>query len=83
MADLDAELLALAGDDSSGEEGSIPTSPADRDSQSRHSRSLSPRRESMPSDTGRKSAAQTVKKARSRKPARRSRYSDDDDDEYV
>lgn len=74
MADLDAELLALAGGDDSGEEESMPPSPAQRSSPSRRSPSSSGK--GSP-DMARKGVAQTAKKARARKPARRTSYSDD------
>lgn len=75
MADLDAELLALAGGDSSGEEDSMPPSPPQRRSPSR--RSLSTSSKESP-DMGRKGVAQPVKKTKARKPARRKQYSDDE-----
>lgn len=78
MADLDAELLALAGGDSSGEEDSMPPSPPQRRSPSRRSPSSS---DKEAPEMSRKGVAQTVKKSRARKPARRSRYSDDEGEE--
>ena len=78
MADLDAELLALAGGDSSGEEDSMPTSPPPRRSPSRRSPSSSGK--DSPADMARKGVAQTTKKAKARKPARRSQHSDDEDE---
>jgi RNA polymerase-associated protein RTF1 len=79
MADLDAELLALAGgDDSSGEEDSSPPSPPQRRSPSRQSSSSS---EKDTADMSRKGIAQPVKKSRARKPARRAQYSEDEGEE--
>jgi hypothetical protein len=72
MADLDAELLALAGGDSSGEE-SIPSSPK-RKSPS-PPRSKKPSRESPPPDMARKGVAKPTKRAK-----RRKNYSDDEDE---
>ncbi|ETN41363.1 uncharacterized protein HMPREF1541_03298 [Cyphellophora europaea CBS 101466] len=80
MADLDAELLALAGGDSSGEEDSMPASPRQKRSPSRRSRSLSSDKATPPADMARKGTAQAVQKTKARKPARRSRYSDDEDE---
>jgi len=68
MADLDAELLALAGGDSSGEE-SVP-SPPKKKSPSPHQSKKSPSAE-----TARKGVAKTTKRAR-----RRKNYSDDEDE---
>lgn len=79
MADLDAELLALAGGDSSGEEDSTPGSPPPRRSPSPRSPSFG---EDSSPDMARKGIAQTTKKAKARKPARRSQ-SDDEDEGYV
>lgn len=89
MADLDAELLALAGGDSSGDEGSMSATPPPTNKRSpprRRSRSSSSRRESLPpEDMGRKGIAQKVKKGATRKPAvrRKRSYSEDEDEEYV
>jgi RNA polymerase-associated protein RTF1 len=79
MADLDAELLALAGgDDSSGEE-SMPSSPKQKSPSRSPSppRSKKPSRESPPPDMARKGVAKTVKRVK-----RRKNYSDDDDEVY-
>lgn len=65
MADLDAELLALAGGDSSGEE-SMPSAPKRK--------SPSPRQHSPPADTSRKATS------KGRKVRRRKGYSDDDEE---
>jgi RNA polymerase-associated protein RTF1 len=77
MADIDAELLALAGGDDSGEEESMPPSPAQRSSPSRRSPSSS---DKETPEMARKGVAQTVRKSRARKPARRNSYSDDDEE---
>lgn len=73
MADLDAELLALAGDDSGSEEGSI--SPPARQ------QSSSPR-ESPEPDMARKGIAKPVKKsgARAKPTKRRKSYSSSEQD---
>ena len=67
MADLDAELLALAGGDSSGEES--VASP-------RRGKSSSPVYEKEDSPPARKPASRNVKRGRKSKD-----YSDDEDDE--
>ncbi|KAK5102033.1 RNA polymerase-associated protein rtf1 [Lithohypha guttulata] len=67
MADLDAELLALAGDDSEGE-GSIASSP--------QRRSSSPAKESSPPPPTRNSAARGSRKGRKRR-----NYSDDEEED--
>lgn len=72
MADLDAELLALAGGDSSGEES---VAPSPKPKSPSPSRSKKPSRESPPPDTSRKGVAKTVKRAK-----RRKNYSDDEDE---
>lgn len=72
MADLDAELLALAGGDSSGEE-SMPASPKPKSPSP--SRSKKPPRESPSPDMARKGVAKTVKRVK-----RRKNYSDDEDE---
>jgi RNA polymerase-associated protein RTF1 len=71
MADLDAELLALAGGDSSGEE-SMPSSPKPKSPSPPRSKKQS--RES-PSDMARKGVAKAVKRSKRRKA-----YSDDEDE---
>jgi RNA polymerase-associated protein RTF1 len=75
MADLDAELLALAGDDSSGEEGSLP-SPRERSSSP-----PPPTRNNQDSsaDMGRKGIAKPVAKSARRGAKKRKTYSDDED----
>jgi len=75
MADLDAELLALAGGDSSGEE-SMPSSPKPKSSTPPRTKQLS-RRAPSPADMARKGVAKTVKR-----PRRRKAYSDDEDEAY-
>ncbi|RVX75436.1 hypothetical protein B0A52_00789 [Exophiala mesophila] len=72
MADLDAELLALAGGDSSGEE-SVHSSPKPKSPSP--SRSKSNSRVSPQPDMTRKGVAKTTKRAR-----RRKNYSDDEDE---
>jgi RNA polymerase-associated protein RTF1 len=72
MADLDAELLALAGGDSSGEE-SIPSSPKPKSPSPPRSKKQS--RESPPPDMVRKGVAKAVKRNKRRKT-----YSDDEDE---
>jgi hypothetical protein len=63
MADLDAELLALAGGDSSGEEGYSSPQPPRRKSPSPHRKQYrSPAR-----DMGNKGTAKAVKKPRRRR----------------
>ncbi|OCT47620.1 RNA polymerase II transcription elongation factor Rtf1p [Cladophialophora carrionii] len=71
MADLDAELLALAGGDSSGEE-SMPSSPKEKSSSPPRSKKQS--RDSPPTEA-RKGVAKTVKRTKRRKT-----YSDDEDE---
>lgn len=76
MADLDAELLALAGGDSSGEESarsSVRSSPKPKSPSP--SRSKSNSRISPQPDMARKGVAKTTKRARRRKT-----YSDDEDE---
>ncbi|KAL2423498.1 hypothetical protein ABEF95_009757 [Exophiala dermatitidis] len=73
MADLDAELLALAGGDSSGEEESLPPSPKEKSPSPPRSRKQS--RQSPQPDMARKGVAKTVKRAKRRKT-----YSDDEDE---
>lgn len=77
MADLDAELLALAGGDSSGEE-SVPSSPKQKSPSPSSSppRTKSKLRESLPADLARKEVAKSSKRARRRKT-----YSDDEEEE--
>jgi RNA polymerase-associated protein RTF1 len=78
MADLDAELLALAGGDSSGEEESLPSPTRPKSSSPPPSRSA---KESA-ADMGRKGIAKPVSKGRKRPAAkRRARSNDEDDDE--
>lgn len=72
MADLDAELLALAGGDSSGEE-SMPSSPKEKSPSPPRSKKQS--RESPPPDMARKGVAKAVKRTKRRKT-----YSDDEDE---
>ncbi|KIX07193.1 uncharacterized protein Z518_01846 [Rhinocladiella mackenziei CBS 650.93] len=72
MADLDAELLALAGGDSSGEE-SVRSSPKPKSPSP--PRPISKSRESPLPDMARKGVATTVKRAK-----RRKNYSDDEDE---
>lgn len=74
MADLDAELLALAGgDESSGDEASPqPQNKLSSPATSPHQRS------STPSAMGQRGTAQRVKKTRARRVARK-RDSDDDE----
>ena len=72
MADLDAELLALAGGDSSGEE-SVHSSPKQKSPSP--SRSKNKSRDSPQPDMARKGVAKTTKRAK-----RRKNYSDDEDD---
>jgi hypothetical protein len=76
MADLDAELLALAGDDSSGEEGSLPSAPRERSSSPPQ-----PTRNNQDSsaDMGRKGIAKPVAKSARRGAKKRKTYSDDED----
>jgi RNA polymerase-associated protein RTF1 len=64
MADLDAELLALAGGDSSGEE-SYSSQPKQK-SPSPH-RQLKQSRESPASDMGRRGTAKVVRRPRRRR----------------
>ncbi len=72
MADLDAELLALAGgDESSGEE----SSPQIKQKSPSPNRPVKKSRESPAPDMGRKGTAKPVKRARRRK--------DDSDDDRV
>ncbi|KAI1609097.1 hypothetical protein EDD37DRAFT_138702 [Exophiala viscosa] len=73
MADLDAELLALAGGDSSGEE-STPSSPKPKSSSPPRTKQQL-RRAPSPADMARKGVAKTVKR-----PRRRKAYSDDEDE---
>ena len=72
MADLDAELLALAGGDSSGEE-SIPPSPKQHSPSPPRFKRQS--RESPLPDMARKGVAKSVKRTKRRKA-----YSDDEDE---
>jgi hypothetical protein len=72
MADLDAELLALAGGDSSGEE-SMPSSPKPKSSSPPRTKNKS--RESPSADMARKSVTKAAKRNRRRKT-----YSDDEDE---
>ncbi len=72
MADLDAELLALAGGDSSGEE-SLPSSPKMKTSSPPRTKNKS--RESPSADMARKSVTKTTKRSKRRKA-----YSDDEDE---
>jgi len=74
MADLDAELLALAGGDSSGEE-SLPSSPKPKSPSPSPPRSKKQSRESPSPDMARKGVAKPTKRAK-----RRKHYSDDDDE---
>lgn len=74
MADIDAELLALAGDDSSGEE-SMPSPPREKSPSPR--RTSKPSRDSKATDMGRKGTA------RARKSKSRKDYSDDEDDDEM
>ncbi|EXJ85649.1 hypothetical protein A1O1_06015 [Capronia coronata CBS 617.96] len=74
MADLDAELLALAGGDSSGEEESMPPSPKEKSPSPPRSKKQS--RHSPEPDMARKGVAKTVKRAK-----RRRTYSDEEDDD--
>lgn len=76
MADIDAELLALAGGDSSGEE-SMPSSPKPKSPSPSRSKQQA-RRASSPADMARKGVAKTA-----RRPRRRKVYSDDDGEAYV
>lgn len=76
MADLDAELLALAGDDSSGEEASLP-SPSREKSASPPSSRIP---KELSTDMGRKGTAKPVAKSRKRVAAKRRARSDDEDD---
>lgn len=71
MADLDAELLALAGGDSSGEE-SMPSSPKPKSSSAHTQNQLRPPQSPEP-DMARKGVAKAVKR-----PRRRKAYSDDE-----
>lgn len=73
MADLDAELLALAGGDSSGEEESLPPSPKEKSPSPPRSRKQT--RQSPQPEMARKGVAKTVKRAKRRKT-----YSDDEDE---
>ncbi|EXJ84885.1 hypothetical protein A1O3_05560 [Capronia epimyces CBS 606.96] len=73
MADLDAELLALAGGDSSGEDESMPPSPKEKSPSP--SRSKKQSRHSPDLDMARKGIAKAVKRAKRRKT-----YSDDEDE---
>ena len=73
MADLDAELLALAGGDSSGEE-SLPSSPKQKSPTPPRSKKQS--RDSPPADMARKGVAKAVK----RSAKRRKTYSDDEEE---
>jgi RNA polymerase-associated protein RTF1 len=72
MADLDAELLALAGGDSSGDE-SLPSSPKPKSPSPPRSKKQS--RESPPVEMGRKGVAKITKRSKRRKT-----YSDDEDE---
>ncbi|KAJ9636138.1 uncharacterized protein PV06_04255 [Exophiala oligosperma] len=71
MADIDAELLALAGGDSSGEE-SAPSSPKPKSPSPSRSKQQT-RRATSPADMARKGVAKSARRARRRKV-----YSDDD-----
>ncbi|KAH0845397.1 hypothetical protein Z517_11656 [Fonsecaea pedrosoi CBS 271.37] len=75
MADLDAELLALAGGDSSGEE-SMPSSPKPKSPSPPRSKKQT--RESPSTDMARKGVAKAVKRTKRRKT-----YSDDEDEVSV
>jgi RNA polymerase-associated protein RTF1 len=77
MADLDAELLALAGGDSSGEEESL--SPPSREKSSSPPRSSRPAQDSA-TDMARKGIAKPVAKSAKRTVRRRKTYSNDEDD---
>ena len=77
MADLDAELLALAGGDSSGDEGSLP-SPS-REKSSSPLRSPRPTQSSS-TDMARKGMAKPVVKS-TKKPARKRKVYSDHEDE--
>jgi hypothetical protein len=76
MADLDAELLALAGGDSSGEEESLPSPSGDKSS--------SPPRLTKSTqdsaDMARKGIAKPVPKSTKRIAKKRKTYSDDEDE---
>ncbi len=73
MADLDAELLALAGGDSSGED-SMPSSPKRKSPSPPRNKKQS--RESPPADMALKGIAKTVKRTKRRK-------TDSDDEDEV
>lgn len=74
MADLDAELLALAGgDESSGEESSPPP----KQKPPSPNRPVKRNRDSTPPDMARKGTAKPIRKARRR------RHDSDDDEVYV
>lgn len=74
MADLDAELLALAGgDESSGEESSPPP----KQKSPSPNRPVKRNRDSTPQDMARKGTAKPIRKARRR------RDGSDDDEMYV
>ena len=77
MADLDAELLALAGGDSSGEEESMPSP-----SREKSSSPLRPTRPAQASsaDMARKGIAKPVAKSTKRTVKKRKTYSDDEDE---
>ena len=77
MADLDAELLALAGGDSSGEEESLP-SPS-REKSPSPPRPTRPTQDT-PTDMARKGIAKPVAKSAKRTVRKRKTYSDDDDE---
>jgi RNA polymerase-associated protein RTF1 len=72
MADLDAELLALAGGDSSGDD-SMPSSPKQKSPTPPRPKKQS--RESPAPDMARKGVAKAVKRTKRRKA-----YSDDEDE---
>ncbi len=77
MADLDAELLALAGGDSSGEDDSLP--PSSREKSSSPPRASRPAQDSS-TDMARKGIAKPAAKSARRPGKRRKSYSDEEDE---
>ena len=75
MADLDAELLALAGGDESSDDERSPSPKQKSPSPQQHNLQ---HRSSSPSDMGRKGTAKVIKKQR-----RRTTDSEDDGEVYV